>query len=380
MLTLKAPTVLTGSGVLPDAAVVVGDDGRIAEVGPAGPVGAGTDLPDGLLVPGFVEAQVNGGRGVDLMTADAEGWRRHARWLVGTGVTSYCPTLVSAPLPTLAERAAVAREVTGDDDPLAARLLGLHCEGPFLTRAGAHTPEHLTEPTPERVRELVAATRDVLAVVTLAPELPGALDAIAHLAGLGVVVSVGHSDARAEQVAQAADAGATFVTHLFNAQSGLHHREPGVVGQALTDDRLTVGLIVDHEHVHPTACRLVLGAAAGRVALVTDAVAAAGMPAGRYPLGEQVTVVETGRAPRLADGTLAGSGLTMPEAIRNAVTDGYPVAAAVEAATRVPADLLGRPDLGRVCPGACADLVWLADDLSVRAVWKAGRQVFPAPR
>ena len=116
------------------------------------------------------------------------------------------------------------------------------------------------------------------------------------------------------------------------------------------------------------------------MALVTDAVAAAGMPAGRYSLGEQVTVVETGRAPRLEDGTLAGSGLTMAVALRNAVADGYPVVAAVEAATRVPADLLGRRDLGRICPGAWGDLVWLADDLSVRAVWKAGRQVFPAPR
>jgi len=380
VLTLKAPTVVTGTDVLHDAAVVVDDRGRIADVGPAGSRPTTVALPDGLLVPGFVEAQVNGGVGVDLMSADAEGWRRHARWLASTGVTSYCPTLVSAPVPTLAERAAVAREVAAADDPLAARLLGLHCEGPFLTRAGAHSPEHLKEPTPERVRELVAATRDVLAVVTLAPELPGALDAIALLAGLGVVVSVGHSDARADQVARAADAGATFVTHLFNAQSGLHHREPGVVGEALTDPRLTVGLIADHEHVHPTACRLVLGAAAGRVALVTDAVAAAGMPPGRYPLGDQVTVVEAGRAPRLPDGTLAGSGLTMPVALRNAVSDGYSAVAAVEAATRVPADLLGRPDLGRICPEAWGDLVWLADDLTVRAVWKAGRPVVPASR
>ncbi len=382
MLRLTAPTVMTGSEELPGATVVVDEGtGRIAEVGSPSTAPGATALAEGMLVPGFVDVQVNGGAGVDLMTADLDGWRHHARWLVSTGVTAYCPTLVSARIETLADRAGLARDLVGEDDPRAARNLGLHCEGPFLApdRVGAHSPEHLVTPTPGRVTALLEATRGVLRVVTLAPELPGALEAVRRLAAAGVTVSVGHSAATAGQVAAAAAAGATSVTHVFNAQSGIHHREPGVAAQALADRRLVVGLIADHEHVDPTVCSVVLAAAAGRVALVTDAVAAAGMAPGRYLLGGQATLTEEGHAPRLADGTLAGSGLTMPTALRNAVADGYDVRTAVEAATRVPADLVGRGDLGRIAPGAAADLLWLGADLSVRAVWRAGRRVHETP-
>jgi N-acetylglucosamine-6-phosphate deacetylase len=201
------------------------------------------------------------------------------------------------------------------------------------------------------------------------------LEAIRRLVDAGVLVSVGHTDAVVEQVAAAADAGARMVTHLFNAQRPLHHREPGTPGQALVDARLTCGLIVDLHHVAAKVCRLAFAAASGRVALVTDAVAAAGMPPGRYILGGEPVILEPGRPPLREDGTIAGSGLRLDEAVANAVAVGVDLVTAVDAATRVPADLLGRHDFGRLQPGSLADLVWLDDDLRTRATWVGGELV-----
>jgi N-acetylglucosamine-6-phosphate deacetylase len=268
------------------------------------------------------------------------------------------------------------------DPPAGARVLGVHMEGPFLapTWAGAHRREWMVTPTQATVANLLAAGAGALRVVTLAPEVEGGLAAVAALASAGVVVSVGHSDATARQVAAAADAGARMVTHLFNAQRPLHHREPGVVGQALADPRLTSGLIADLTHVAAAPCAIAFSAAPGRICLVTDASAAAGMAPGRYRLGGKLVEVRPGdgQAPRLADGTLAGSVLRMDRAVANAVAAGVGLAEAVAAATRVPADVLGRPDLGRLSPWAAADLVWLDDDLRAQATWVAGERVYPA--
>jgi N-acetylglucosamine-6-phosphate deacetylase len=238
----------------------------------------------------------------------------------------------------------------------------------------------MVTPTQATVANLLTAGAGALRVVTLAPEVEGGLAAVAALASAGVVVSVGHSDATAQQVAAAVDAGARMVTHLFNAQRPLHHREPGVVGQALTDPRLTSGLIADLTHVAAAACAIAFAAAPGRICLVTDASAAAGMAPGRYRLGGKLVEVRPGdgQAPRLADGTLAGSVLRMDRAVANAVAAGVGLAEAVAAATRIPADVLGRPDLGRLKPGAPADLVWLDDDLRAQATWVAGERVYPA--
>jgi N-acetylglucosamine-6-phosphate deacetylase len=168
-----------------------------------------------------------------------------------------------------------------------------------------------------------------------------------------------------------------MVTHLFNAQRGLHHREPGVAGQALTDQRLTSGLIVDLCHVAAAGCAIAFAAAPGRICLVTDAAACAGMPQGHYRLGGgDVTLPPGGGAPRRPDGTLAGSALRMDQAVANAVASGLGLAEAVAAATRIPADLIGRPDLGRLAPGAAADLAWLGDDLRTRAAWVGGQRIY----
>jgi len=190
-------------------------------------------------------------------------------------------------------------------------------------------------------------------------------------------VAVGHSDATDAQVRAAADAGATLVTHLYNAQRGLGHRDPGVVGAALADRRLTAGLIVDLHHVAPTAVEVAFAAAAGRIMLVTDAIAALGMPPGTYDLAGAPTTVRAGQPPIRPDGTIAGSALRLDEAVANTVRCGVDPATALLAATRVPADALGRPDLGRLAPGLPADLVWLDDRWRTRACWIDGVPVEP---
>lgn len=359
---------------------VAAEGGRITAVGHGRPPRRpDVALESGLLVPGLVDLQVNGYYGVDLSAADPEGWAEVVRRLPETGVTSFLPTYITAPLPRLEAALRSAAKFHGTL-PRGARVLGVHLEGPFLSpaRAGAHRRGWIVPATPEAVAGLLAAGEGVLRAVTLAPETPGGLAAVAALAAAGVVVSVGHSDATAGQVAAAAGAGARMVTHLFNAQRPMHHREPGVVGQALADTRLTSGLIVDMAHVAPAVCGIALAAAPGRVCLVTDAAACAGMPPGRYPLGgEEVELPPGDGAPPVRqDGTLAGSALRMDRALANAVSVGMALPAAVAAATRIPADLIGRPDLGRLAPGAAADLTWLGPGLHTLATWAGGERVY----
>ncbi|MBO2448393.1 N-acetylglucosamine-6-phosphate deacetylase [Actinomadura barringtoniae] len=354
------------------------ENGVITEVGEGRPDGTpDVDLPDGVLAPGLVDIQVNGFYGHDMVDAGEDGWREVVGRLPETGVTSFLPTFITAPVRVQADALTRLRDLLPGLDGTGTRVLGVHLEGPFLSekRKGAHNAAHLTDPTPEALATLLET--GLVKLVTLAPERDGALDAIRTLTENGVLVSVGHSDATAEQTKLAADAGARKVTHIFNAQSGVDHRNPGVAVQALTDDRLHPGMIVDLVHVAPAVVRLVFQTAPGRVVLVTDAAASAGMPPGTYELGgEPITMPEGGGPPLRADGTLAGSGLRLDEAIANAVGVGIDLVTAIDAATRVPADLIGRTDLGRIAPGAAADLVWLGDDLRAHATWINGQNVF----
>jgi N-acetylglucosamine-6-phosphate deacetylase len=355
--------------------------GRVTAVARGGPPRApDIALPSGTLLPGFVDLQVNGYFGEEFQAAGRDGWARVVTRLPQTGATAVLPTFVTAPPGALPAALRAASALIPALPARAARVLGVHAEGPFIApaRKGAHRAEWITEPTPAAVEELLEAGQGVLRLVTLAPERDGALAAIDRLARAGVLVSVGHSDATARQVAQAADHGARMVTHLFNAQRPLHHREPGVVGQALTDARLTSGLITDLRHVAPQACVLAFRAAPGRICAVTDAAACAGMPPGRYLLsGEPIELPPgEGEPPVRGDGTLAGSALRMDAAVANLVAAGIGLAEAVAAASRVPADLIGRPDLGRIAPGAAADLAWLGDDLRTRATWIGGDLVY----
>lgn len=329
-------------------------DGRIVDVRP------GSDPGDGsVLAPGFVDLQVNGVDDVDVAIADGADWDRLDRLLAATGVTAWLPTLVTQRLerygPAL-ERIAAA-SARGGSGPA---VLGAHLEGPFL---GQHTGAHDRRRVVPIDLEWLAALPDVVALVTLGAEQHDAIAAIEALAARGTVVSIGHSGASAERAVEAFDAGATMVTHLFNAMGPLHQREPGVPGAALADDRVVAGLIADLVHVHPALIRTAFRTkGAHRVALVTDAVA---WRAGHLAAAD-VTLVDG--APRLADGTIAGSALAMDTAVRNVVdAAGVPLAEALTAASTTPADVLGDRARGRIEPGARADLVVLdRTDLALR--------------
>jgi N-acetylglucosamine-6-phosphate deacetylase len=369
---IAAPQVLTADGLVAGASVAV-EDGRVVSIGSER---GDLVLPEGILAPGLVDLQVNGFFGVDFAACGPDDWREATRRLPETGVTAFLPTFITAPVDELVAGLRLAAEVQGAPG---ARILGVHVEGPFLAaeRRGAHDASLFCDPTPERIEALLEP--GTMALLTLAPERDGAAAAISRLAGAGVVVSAGHTDATADVVLAAADAGARMVTHLFNAQRGIHHREPGVAGAGLADPRLTCGLILDGHHVADTVAKIALNAAPGRIALVTDAIAAAGMPPGMYELGGLPVVVRDGEPPRRPDGTIAGAALRLDDAVARAVSLGVDPRAAIEAASRVPADVLRRSDLGRIEPGAVADLVWLGADFRARATWVGGELAYGSP-
>ena len=358
--------VLAAAGICPPGPPTPGwvaiDDGLIVEVG-SGPAPAGAvDAGSSLLAPGFIDLQINGVDDVDFASADPDGWRRAGRVQLEEGVTGYCPTLVTAPLdeyPAALERVGAAR-ADADDQTLPA-ILGVHLEGPFLGGApGAH-PVALVRPADcEWLSGLLDAFPGLVTIVTLAPEADPGFAATRLLDEQGVTVALGHSTATYETARAAADAGARLVTHLFNGMGPLHHREPGLAGAALDDERLTPTLIPDLVHVHPAALRLAIRHK-HNVGLVTDRVATTG-----------VRVTDDGGA-RLDDGTLAGSTLSMARAVQNTVGLGVPVERAVEMAATIPAGALGLTDRGRIAPGMRADLVALdPSSVVVRAVWLGG--------
>jgi N-acetylglucosamine-6-phosphate deacetylase len=319
-------------------------------------------VPDRVLAPGFVDLQVNGIDDVDVARADGPDWDRLDQLLLAQGVTAWCPTLVTAPLGWYA--APLQRIRDAIDRPAAPRprILGVHLEGPFLGGApGAHRRDHLAPVD----LDWIDALPDHVAMATIAPECPGAPGAIERFRGRGVLVSIGHTTADAEEIAIAVEAGASMATHLFNGMSGLHHRDPGVAANVLTNPRLDASIIADGIHVHPTMLRLAFDQLGDRAILVTDAVAWRAGSAGT------VGLAMVDGAPRLPDGTLAGSTLTMDAAIRTSVAAGVDLGAALRAASTRPAQRIGAPPLGRIEPGAPANLVALTPDLHVEHTWVA---------
>jgi N-acetylglucosamine-6-phosphate deacetylase len=350
---------------LVDGEFVPGDveisGGRIAVIGLASANGRG------IAVPGLVDLQVNGFGGVDFLTADADGYRHAGEALLETGVTAYLPTLTTSPEEQLL---AALREVpAGSDGP---RILGAHLEGPFISplRLGAHRADARRNPDLELLERLLDA--GPVRLVTLAPELPGAHKLIERLVLREIAVSCGHSDASANDAATAFDLGVRSVTHLFNAMRPFHHRDPGVVGAALARPDVIVQLIVDGVHVAPVTAAMVWQAAQGRLALVTDAVSGAGLDDGSYRHGDLTIEIRDGIATG-PTGALAGTTLTMIDAVRNLHALGVPLADAVGAATEVPARVLRLPSTGRIGVGLPADVVVLTDQLEIDRVVVEGR-------
>ncbi len=376
MIVAAGRVVADGGDLLPGHVVVEGD--RVGRVAEGLPSGADYTFPEGTLVPGFIDLQVNGGAGVDLLDCASADVERLCRHLAGTGTTAFLPTLITAPPDRIHRALSVLRQAR----PAGAAVLGVHLEGPVLNpaRRGAHDSRVLASAGDPSVQAVYDTARPDLRLVTLAPELPGALDLIARLTAQGVVVSLGHTDATYAQAAEAIRRGARMITHLFNGMRGLHHREPGIIGAAFEDTNAVCGLIADGVHVHPAMIRLahkILGAR--RIALVTDAIAAAGMPPGEYRLADRAVTVQVGDAPRLPDGTLAGSTLRMDEAVRNLVSWGIPLRDALHSASLVPARLLGLTDRGALAAGARADVCVLGADGRATLTVVGGGVVFRGP-
>ncbi len=381
--TTDAGTLLR-AGTLVAAGIEVGPgwvriDGELITGLGAGPPprAPDRDLGDAVLVPGFVDVHVHGGGGAGFPPGDPAEALRAVAFHRAHGTTTLLASLVAA------APDALLRAVEALAGPVAdGELAGVHLEGPWLAdaRCGAHDPAQLRDPDPAELDRLLRAGDGAVTMVTLAPERPGGLDAVRRISGAGAIAAVGHTDASHRLTREAIEAGARVGTHLFNAMAGVHHREPGPVVALLDDDRVTVELICDGVHVHPAVREHVLRAAGeSRVAAVTDATAAAGMPDGRHRLGElDVEVVD--RVARGPGGAIAGSTTTADAMFAAIVADApLPRAAALRRAVAMtattPARVLGLDDRGTLASGRRADLVVLDPDLRVREVYRGGTPV-----
>lgn len=363
-------------------------DGRVRATAP-GPTPDGVEVldlgPDAVLVPGLVDTHVHGGGGASMTTTDPDELRAATAFHLAHGTTACLVSLVTAPWPDLLAQLATAAQVAAEHVTRTGHVLGVHLEGPFLSaaRRGVHPPEALRDPTPDALDTLLTAGRGHVRMVTLAPELTGALGrggAVGRLVESGVVAAVGHTDASAETCTRAVAEGASVATHLFNGMRPLRHRDPGPVAALLDAPGVTVELIADGRHVAASVARVALAAAGPeRVSLVTDAVAATGAPDGTYALGGARVLRRAGTITADDGVSLGGSDLTLAAAVRFAVEHlGLGLPAALRCATTVPATALGLDDrVGRLRPGRAADLVVLDRDLAVRGVMLAGTWAVP---
>ncbi|SRR5579871_489069 len=366
--------------------VVVVEDGRIVDIFsrthkdvPSGsPL---VDFGEAILSPGFFDVHIHGGAGIDLMRAPVSDLPRLGYFLTQHGVTGYFPTTVAAPLDAtyaVLERLADAIEAPApsNGDVVQARPLGIHLEGPFLShkRRGVHPPEYLVEPTVPIFDRLWQAARGHVTMITIAPEIPGAIDVIAEAAKRNVCVSIGHSDSQLATAREAVAAGARHATHTFNAMRPLDHREPGIIGEVLSDDSITADLIADGIHVSPEVVKVFLHSKGReRAVLITDAISATGMPDGRYHLGPIEVDVKDGKC--TANGSLAGSVLTMDRAVRNVTKfSDWSLRDAVRAASFNPARAVGlTKNHGVLKAGANADFTVLNSSGEVLKTIVAGR-------
>lgn len=379
VLTVKG-VVFTPLETIPEGLVVV-EDGKISYIGEDRAKASGQiyDYGDSFIAPGFIDLHVHGGAGFNVMDASPRAIDGVAEYLAAGGVTSFLPTTYSAPLKDLLE-VACAVGMSMERGRAGAEVLGLHLEGPYLNpvRRGAQNAAYIRPPSIEEFIEMQREAGGAVRIVTLAPELEGALDMARGLRLSGVVPSAGHTDATYDEMVEAFDAGFRHVAHLFNAMRPFHHRDPGAAGAALADERVTVEVIADGLHLHPSVLRLVAEAkGAGYTALVSDSIMPSGLPDGEYSFGDQRVILKGGRC-LLESGVLAGSTIRLCDAVRNMVElAGVPITEAVEMASSTPARIIGLADRkGRLQQGMDADLTIFDHGFSILLTMVGGRVVY----
>ncbi len=387
-MIIKGADILTPYGITKLGIVVI-ENGIIARISPMRDICPDAEsrheyegeheVVDGAgltLVPGFIDIHAHGGGGCDTLDKTYDSLERMCLAHAAHGTTGILPTTMSGPAETLKKSVGLIGGYMGTRAPSGAGILGIHLEGPWLNPEwkGAQPVTGIREPSVRELDELVEASSGNISMITLAPEMPGALDLIKHAVDLGIKVSLGHSSATYDQAIAAADAGATHVTHAYNAMSGLHHRRPGMVGAMLSSNKLTVDVILDGFHIHLAAAKILMKCKGkDGIALITDATMAAGMPDGEYELGGQRVICRNG-AVRLPDGILAGSALTLDKAVKYAMTElDCSLEDAIKMTSETPAWILGIDDKkGSIEVGKDADLVLLDAELQVVATMVRG--------
>jgi N-acetylglucosamine-6-phosphate deacetylase len=369
---IKNGTVITPFRII-KSGVVVFEHGKITSVGSQSDVKTPKearliDASGKIVAPGFIDVHIHGGKGRDIMEGSYEAINEIAKFAASHGTTAFLPTTVSAPRDDLL-KAVRAVKTAMERGTQGAEVLGVHLEGPYINpeKHGAHDAEHVRPSSPEEIKELLEAANRTVKIVTLAPEVNGSEELIKELVKLGIVVSVGHSNATYQEAIEAMKLGVTHAAHTFNGMRSFHHREPGIVGAVLVHDELTAELISDNIHMHPIAMKLLARTkGTDKVVLVTDAIQAAGMPDGKYKLGKQKVIVKKGVC-KLESGELAGSTLTMNEAVRNTMKSvGIPLTTAIKMATINPAVAISvNKSKGSLEPGKDADIVIIDDKVNV---------------
>ena len=351
------------------------ENGRFAHVLEDVP-GPAEDLDGALVIPGLVDIHVHGCAGADFSDGDYAGLVRMARYLARRGVTSFAPASMTLPYDALDKAFHAAARLRREGLADGARLMGIQMEGPFLSREkrGSQNPAYLRLPDWDRFLRLYDAAEGLLRIVDVAPELPGAVE-FTRRASEKCRVSVAHTAAGYDQAAAVFDAGATHLTHLFNAMSGIHHRHPGPIGAASERENVTAELICDGIHVHPSAVRMAFRLFPGRICLISDALRCCGMADGSYSLGGQEILLSGGVA-RLTGGAIAGSAADLYQCMRRAVSFGMPREQAVWAATALPARVIGREsETGAIADGRAADFVICGGELEPEAVYLGGKRL-----
>lgn len=352
------------------------ENGKFTEILPGEYSGEGTDLGGAYVIPGLIDVHNHGNSGADFSDGDLEGLKKMGSFLAANGVTSFAPATMTLPYETLAAAFATGVQLKNDRPEKCARIVGINMEGPFFSekKKGAQNADYLKDPDFAAFKALYDNCEGLVRIVDLAPELPGAVE-FAEKAKELCTVSVAHTDSDYEHAKAVFDAGASHLTHLYNAMPGIHHRKPGVIGAASENDGVVAELICDGLHVHPSAVRMAFKMFPERICLISDALRCTGMPDGVYPFGGQPLTLKDGEA-RMPDGALAGSTATLWQCMLNAIAFGIPVNTAIRAATIIPAREVGHgDDLGSIAAGKIADFVLCDEKLQRKAVFMEGNQI-----